>query len=175
MDECSKKVKSMSFFYLKTTKEGAEMPRENTNCHLCGIKLKKKQYSFDEGISTFYGCICKKCDVTYLFLGGELVEGEAYKKYIDHINCMEEDLIIEKKIDILKDLEVNIAEYPLTNSSKLEEERVAEMLKVTPETMKKLYKNGNLTINQALILSKYCFKSLDFFFKLAKKTGDLDK
>ena len=145
------------------------MPRENTNCHLCGTKLKKKQYSFDEGISTFYGCICRKCDVTYLFLGSELVEGEAYKKYIEHINYTEEDQTIRNKMDVLRDFKISIEEYPLINSSKLEQKRVADMLKLTPETLKKEYETGNLTINQAILLAKYCTKSPDSLFKLVKK------
>ena len=152
-----------------------KMPKENTNCHLCGTKLKKKQYSFDDGISTFYGCMCKKCDVTYLFLSGELVEGEAYKKYIDHMNFIEEDQIINRKMKLMDDFEVKISEFPLKNASDLEVKRVAERLKLTPDTLKNAYETGNLTVQQALFLSKYFAKTLDYFFKAVKISDELEK
>ena len=163
------------FLPKKTTKEVQKMPKENTNCHLCGTKLKKKQYSFDDGISTFHGCICKKCEVTYLFLSGELVEGEAYKKYIDHINFIEEDQIINRKMKLMDDFEVKISEFPLENASKLEIKRVAGRLNLTPDTLKNAYETGNLTVHQALFLAKYFAKTLDYFFKAVKISDELEK
>ena len=157
------------FLPKKTTKEVQKMPKENTNCHLCGTKLKKKQYSFDDGISTFHGCICKKCEVTYLFLSGELVEGEAYKKYIDHMNQEREIEATEKKIKQLNSYTLNVSDYPLSDASKFEQRRVSALLKTTPEVLKREYENGTLSIKQVLLLSKYTARSIDSMFKLVRE------